>query len=121
ADSDGFEDGLTTRLNANRVKIVPNYEQTTGKDLDLSNPFALLKAILAPPKTTTSNKPKIAVIYAVGEITTGKSIDLSFLGKTVGSTTLIEAIRQAEQDKTVKAIILRVDSPGGSALASDLI
>ncbi len=34
---------------------------------------------------------------------------------------MIEAIRQAEKDKTVKAIVLRVDSPGGSALASDLI
>ena len=34
---------------------------------------------------------------------------------------MIKAIRQAEEDKTVKAIVLRVDSPGGSALASDLI
>src|SRR5947209_18438173 len=34
---------------------------------------------------------------------------------------MLEAIRQAEEDKTVKAIVLRVDSPGGSALASDLI
>jgi protease-4 len=38
-----------------------------------------------------------------------------------GSTTMTEAIRQAEEDKTVKAIVLRVDSPGGSALASDVI
>jgi protease-4 len=57
----------------------------------------------------------------VGMITTGKSVDMPFLGKTLGSTTLIEAIREAEKDKTVKAIILRVDSPGGSALASDLV
>src|SRR5437016_4405843 len=39
----------------------------------------------------------------------------------VDMPTMIEAIRQAENDKTVKAIVLRVDSPGGSALASDLI
>ena len=42
-------------------------------------------------------------------------------GETVGSDTMVEAIRQAEKDATVKAIVLRVDSPGGSALASDLI
>src|SRR5262249_48609776 len=42
-------------------------------------------------------------------------------GETMGSDTMVEAIRQAEKDKTVKAIVLRVDSPGGSALASDLI
>jgi protease-4 len=118
---DGFEEGLKAGVDANRVKIVKNYGQTTGNDLDLSNPFALLKALLAPPKATSSNKPKIAVIYAVGMITTGKSVDMPFLGKTLGSTTLLEAIREAEKDKTVKAIILRVDSPGGSALASDLV
>jgi protease-4 len=44
-----------------------------------------------------------------------------FGGNSVGSTTMVEAIREAEKDKTVKAIVLRVDSPGGSALASDLI
>src|SRR5207249_1403643 len=42
-------------------------------------------------------------------------------GESVGSDTLVQAIRDAEEDKSVKAIVLRVDSPGGSALASDLI
>ena len=39
----------------------------------------------------------------------------------MGSDTVIKHLREAEKDKTVKAIVLRVDSPGGSALASDLI
>src|SRR5262249_57809723 len=73
------------------------------------------------PKTNASKDPKIAVIYAVGPITTGKSQESLFGAETVGSTTMVEAIRQAEEDGTVKAIVLRVDSPGGSALASDLI
>src|SRR5439155_5188190 len=38
-----------------------------------------------------------------------------------GARTIIEAVRQAEGDKTVKAIVLRVDSPGGSALGSDVM
>lgn len=65
---------------------------------------------------------KIAVVYAVGPINTGKSkSDLFGSDTTLGSETLIKAIRKASEDKTVKAIVLRVDSPGGSALASDLI
>src|SRR5205823_12789853 len=56
-----------------------------------------------------------------GAITTGKGGRGVLSGEIVGSTTMIEAIRQAENDETVKAIVLRVDSPGGSALASDLI
>jgi protease-4 len=121
AYDDGFEDGLKTGLNVTRVKVVKNYEQAKSKDIDLSNPFALLKALMGPSKPAPSNKPKIAVIYVVGTITSGKSINMPLFGSTVGSTTIIEAIRQAEQDKTVKAIVLRVDSPGGSALASDLM
>ena len=72
-------------------------------------------------KKKGSDKPKIAVIYAVGEIVTGKSGSGFLGGSSLGSTTMIEAIEQAEKDETVKAIVLRIDSPGGSALASDLI
>src|SRR5205085_5955942 len=67
-------------------------------------------------------EPKVAVIYAVGAIETGKGGGNPLSGgESVGSTTTVEAIQEAEKDETVKAIVLRVDSPGGSALASDLI
>jgi protease IV len=62
-------------------------------------------------------KDKIAVIYAVGNIHSGSGRP----GKTIGSITTSAAIRKAREDKTVKGIILRVDSGGGSALASDVI
>lgn len=102
--------------------ISKNYAKPKSKDeeLDLSNPFALLKA-LSPPKVKESKNPKIAIIHAVGEIVTGKSSIGLTGGETVGSTTIIEAIHKADNDPTVKAIVLRIDSPGGSALASDLI
>ncbi|MCF6242267.1 MAG: signal peptide peptidase SppA [Bacteroidales bacterium] len=61
-------------------------------------------------------KDKIAIIYASGEITTGKSTE-----KTMGSETVVEALKKAREDKKVKAIVLRINSPGGSALASDII
>jgi protease-4 len=107
-------------LKADRVKLERNYEQAKGEDLNLSSPFDILK-MLNPVKAMGSGKPKVAVIYASGVIITGKSGENFLEGEVIGSNTMIQAIREAEEDKTVKAIVLRVDSPGGSALASDLI
>src|SRR3954468_13904891 len=65
--------------------------------------------------------PRIAVIYAAGIIASGKSSDSSTGGGVVGSDTMVEYLRKARADSTIKAIVLRVDSPGGSAIASDVI
>jgi protease-4 len=71
----------------------------------------------AEPKTGKPfAKDKIAVIYATGEIVSGKG-----QADEVGSETLAKAIKNATEDANVKAIVLRVNSPGGSALASDVI
>jgi protease-4 len=60
--------------------------------------------------------PKIAVIYAVGQIEGGEGDE-----ETIGSERIAKAISDARKDDKVKAIVLRVNSPGGSALASDVI
>lgn len=62
------------------------------------------------------NTKNIAVIYAVGEIISGESGQ----GK-MGSETIVKAIRKAKNDSLIKAVVLRVNSPGGSALASDVM
>jgi protease-4 len=118
--ADSIQEAAKRDLKAESVSVVKNYGQAKSEDLDLSNPFSLLK-LLKPPTTKTSNKPKVAVIYATGTIVTGKGGNTILGGNVCGSTTMVEAIRQAEEDKHVKVIVLRVDSPGGSALASDLI
>lgn len=63
-----------------------------------------------------SKKDRIAVIYAVGDIQGGNSDDDS-----MGSETISKEIRKARKDEKIKAIVLRVNSPGGSALASDVM
>jgi protease IV len=68
-----------------------------------------------------NNGEKVAVIYASGAISGGRSSSGALSGEMIGSDTLVQAINDAANDKSVKAIVLRVDSPGGSALASDLI
>jgi protease IV len=65
--------------------------------------------------------PRIGVIYASGAITSGKSGFDPLNGAALGSDTLIDAIRQARRDNSLRAIVLRIDSPGGSAAASDAI
>lgn len=63
-----------------------------------------------------SAKNKVAVIYANGDITGGEGSD-----EQIGSERISRAIRKARLDEDIKAIVLRVNSPGGSALASDVI
>jgi len=65
--------------------------------------------------------PKVAVIYVEGTIDLGKGgIDIQG-GRTVGSETFGHAMRQARDDPTIQAIILRIDSPGGLAVAADIM
>jgi len=64
---------------------------------------------------------RIAVIYAVGGIVSGKSQRGPSGSTTMGDETIAEAIKQAREDKSIKAIVLRIDSGGGSALASDIM
>jgi len=69
-----------------------------------------------PVERKLDMKNRIAVIYAYGGISMGKGND-----ETIGSEGISKAIRQARLDDKIKAIVLRVNSPGGDALASDII
>jgi len=87
-----------------------------NKDKDL-NLVSMTKYSKVPDtKMTYSVKNKIAVVYASGTIVTGKGNE-----DNVGGNYYADVIRKARLDTSVKAIVLRVDSPGGSATASDII
>jgi len=74
------------------------------------------------PESLGLNKGEnIAVIYASGDIGSGQSENSPSGSQSIGSDTVSRAINDAAQDTTIKAIVLRVDSPGGSGLASDII
>ena len=64
---------------------------------------------------------RIAVIYAAGTITSGRSGYDPLSGATVGSDTLAEYLRKVRDDSSIRAVVLRIDSPGGGAVASDVI
>ncbi len=80
--------------------------------------YAMIEKNMKRFQKIAKTKPadQIAIIYADGEIASGEN-DRGI----VGSITTAYAIRSAREDKNVKAIVLRVNSPGGSALASDVL
>lgn len=125
AYEDEIESALAAQLPGKTIKVTRNYGKKKV-DTDFSGLAGMIKMmeLLTGGEQTKrkSSNPKIAVIYATGTIVTGKSQADMFGGETsMGSDTMIKAIREANKDSTVKAIVLRVDSPGGSALASDLM
>lgn len=77
---------------------------------------------ISPESLGLNQGERIAVIYASGAIGSGKSSDGGTFGeRMVGSDTVVKALNDARDDKSIKAIILRVDSPGGTSYASDVI
>ena len=65
-------------------------------------------------------RPRIAVIHAVGVIVSGRA-GRGPQGDVIGSDTLVESLRTVRDDESIKAVVLRIDSPGGSSVASDVV
>jgi protease-4 len=66
-------------------------------------------------------RPRVAVVYVSGIINSGEGGFDPLNGAVAGSTRLVKALRSARADPNVRAIVLRIDSPGGSSTASDVI
>ncbi|OWP83239.1 signal peptide peptidase SppA [Flavobacterium davisii] len=91
-----------------RLKVAQNEDYNTVNILDYSKELA--------DKEEFALGEKIAIIYAQGEIGSGEG-DLN----TVGEGSMKRSLKEAREDQDIKAIVLRINSPGGSALTSDLI
>ncbi len=110
-DDDGDDEkGSSTRKSAEeKVRFVSHSSYTKAK-LKSDDDKKKKK------KEKSWKKDRVAVVYAVGAIESGQGDD-----QTIGSERIASALREARLDEKVKAIVLRVNSPGGSALASDVI
>jgi protease-4 len=91
------------------------------KDSDTFTPVRNEYRDVSPESLGLNKGEKIAVIYGTGDISSGTSQNSPSGDQSIGSDTLAKALNDAAADKTIKAIVLRVDSPGGSGLASDII
>lgn len=108
---EGFVDGL-----AYRDEIIARIKDLAGIDKAKKINVLTNSQYASARPEPKAKADKIAVIYANGQIQDGEGDD-----STIGSTTLSKAIREARENKKVKAIVMRVNSPGGSALASEVI
>lgn len=114
------EEALEKRL-IDGLKYEDEVEDLLREKLELDadediNFVTLGEYVASKPYTETYSDNKIEVIYADGQIVQGRSAK-----GTLGSTTLAEQLAEARLDEDVKAVVLRVNSPGGSALASEVM
>ena len=129
-DAACFEDEFDARVEkllGGPVELDKSYGEEGEEEMEkmLESPFAafsLIGKILNPPKREVPQAPHVAIVYATGPIDTGKS-KAGWDGKIsgMGSDTIAAALDKARKDDNCKAVVLRVNSPGGSALASDVI
>lgn len=102
-----------------------NYGVPKKPQLDFSNPFALIRSfaeLAGAQGGAEATKPAVGIVYVDGMILLGKSDPSPFGGISAAySTDVVEALDQAARDDSVKAVVLRIDSPGGSAVASEAI
>ena len=99
-----YWDEIEARFEKEDARLVGSHEYLRGK-----------RAAAVP------QGPRVAVIHAQGLITTGESGFDPMSGLTMGSETIIDELRRVREDDAVKAVILRIDSPGGDGIAGDMI
>ncbi len=119
-----FVDHITAE-HGGQVSFDRKYGKKSQPTIDLNNPFGVMQfymQLLAGPQTTKSTRDAVAVIYVEGGIMPG-SPDPSPFGTSSGaySNPIRKALETAMDDASIKAVVLRVDSPGGSAVASEVI
>ena len=109
----GLVDGLAYADQIDDVAKLPGGKMKRLEEKDYGK--------VAPLSLGLNKGPKVALIYATGIINSGQSGIDPLNGAVLGSDTFIRYVKQARDDESVKAIVVRVDSPGGSAVASDAI
>jgi protease-4 len=108
----GFVDAL-----AFDDEIEPALEKLLGHSTELHSDD---RRATAPARFAT--QPSIALVYVAGDMTDGRSRHVPFLGaESAGSYTISDALQSARESSLVKAVVLRVETPGGSSMAADVI
>ncbi|MEM7682797.1 MAG: S49 family peptidase [Planctomycetota bacterium] len=133
-DAQLVERGVVDRLDGREMQAVAAEVFGTGFQYDAEmgfrggsvrppdNPFALFAALLAEDKRKTRG-PTVAVYHLNGPITSGEGSrgDGFFASESIGSRTVLETLSELRFDDNVQGVVLRIDSPGGSALASEVM
>ena len=125
-DSIQYRDAFITEIKSTyneKVFVKNHYGDGGGLQVDMSNPFAFFSLFSSMMSDSAkSYKDSVAVIYIEGMILPGFGRPSLFgSDQNAYSGDIRKALEKAQEDPSVKAVVLRVDSPGGSALASEII
>jgi protease-4 len=102
------------------------FDKGKPKSQRMENPLTVLSQLFGGRKAKTTNRPTLAILHMAGPIVMGRSNlqspAVSFSRQsTVGSHTMIDILHDITDDPNIKGIVIRINSPGGSAMASELI
>jgi protease-4 len=100
------------------------YGKKKPPTIDFSSPFAMFKImgeLMGENQKSKGGKNAVGIVYVDGPIMLGGGQDSPFAGSVARSSEIRKALDNAAGDKSIKAVVLRVDSPGGSAVASEII
>jgi len=106
-----------------KVKYIEDYGKEKD-DVDRSSMAGLLAFFSSLSKKKAEvpeDTPKIGLLYACGMIISGENEESPLIGRVLGDRTTVEALQEMRKDQNIKAVVMRIDSPGGSGLASDMI
>lgn len=115
-DKESLRELLRSEL-GEEVSLQHDYGKDDSPSLDFTNPLLLLSQIMKKPPPST--QPAVALVYAEGVISDGSAQESLFGDGGVGSEDIRKAMRLVARDEKIKAVVIRIDSPGGSALASE--
>jgi protease-4 len=114
---ESLEDRLAT--DGATVRWHWDYAKPTGPKMDFSNPFQMLSVMMGAKKDDRTKDPTIAILHIDGVIAQGKNGNSMWFGRTTGSATITRIVGELTANDSIKALIVRIQSPGGSALASE--
>ncbi|MGV6813779.1 MAG: S49 family peptidase [Phycisphaerales bacterium] len=105
------------------VKWVSNPYDIGGQEIDYSSPLALFSAFMSESGPVHIDHPTIAVLHINGTIIDGDSSSGGMFGggASVGSRTIRNAIESILKEDLIKGVVVRINSPGGSAIASEVM
>jgi len=116
----GIESHLEAR-HGGKIQWIDTSFAGAAQSVDMSNPFALF-GLLSQEPDNSPDGPAIGVVHIAGPIVDGDSSYGGLFGEqSVGSRTIRNALEEARDEDLVKGVVLRIDSPGGSAIASEVI
>jgi protease-4 len=128
-DRVAYADEVLESLENDNLEIVDSSDYKTStksssssSDISLLSLLSMMSSSEESGESGSSDHPRVAVLYAVGAITLGSNGGSGLGADTeIASEDFIEELEKLKEDDKIKAVILRVNSPGGSAFASDLI